>query len=103
MVGKLIKHWGFIKCINIFSLLKQIVGGIKLIADIPANAKKLTLYATALMSQLFSDEEMREGSVEPKETKGKKALDQSKVNLIKSEYYCSILFCLSLTATQIII
>jgi len=49
-------------------------------------AKKLTLYATALMSHLFSDEEMRQGSVEPKETsKGKKALDQTKINLIKSE------------------
>ena len=40
------------------------------------------------MSQLFSDEEMREGSVEPKENEGKKALDQSKIiNLIKSEYH----------------
>ncbi|KAK2548176.1 hypothetical protein P5673_031705 [Acropora cervicornis] len=38
-----------------------IVGGINLIADIPAKVKKPTLYATALMSQLFTDEEMREG------------------------------------------
>ena len=46
-------------------------------------AKKLTFYATALMSHLFSDEEMRQGSVEPKETsKGKKALDQTKVNAL---------------------
>ena len=82
---------GFIKYINIFYLLKQIVAGINLIADIPAKAKKLTSYATALISQLFSDEEMREGSVEPKESKGKKALDQSKINLIKSEYYCGTL------------
>lgn len=60
-----------------------IVGGINLIADIPAKVKKPTLYATALMSQLFTDDEMREGSVEPKENKGKKALEQSKINLIK--------------------
>ena len=39
------------------------------------------------MSPLFNHEEMREGSVEPKENKGKKALDQSKINLIKSEHH----------------
>lgn len=57
--------------------------------DIPSKAKKPTLYATPLMSHLFTNEEMRDGSVEPKETtssKGKKALDQTKINLIKSEY-----------------
>lgn len=38
-----------------------------------------------MMSHLFSDEEMRQGSEEPKETsKGKKALEQTKINLIKS-------------------
>lgn len=64
--------------------LLRIVGGINLIIDIPAKAKKPTLYTTALMSHLFSDEEMRQGSVEPKETsKGKKALEQTKINLIE--------------------
>ena len=41
------------------------------------------------MTHLFTNEEMREGSVEPKEThpsKGKKALDQTKINVIKSGY-----------------
>ena len=59
-----------------------------MIVDVPAKAKKPTLYATALMMHLFTNE-MREGRVEPKEThpsKGKKALDQTKINLIKSEY-----------------
>ena len=57
-----------------------------LIIDIPAKAKKPTLYATALMSHLFSDDEMRQGSVEPKETsEGKKALDQTKINGIRGE------------------
>ena len=72
-----------------WSHIKQIVGGINLIVDVPAKAKKPTLYATALMTHLFTNEEMRQGSVEPKEThpsKGKKALDQTKINLIKSEY-----------------
>ncbi|KAK2548489.1 hypothetical protein P5673_031270, partial [Acropora cervicornis] len=31
---------------------------------------------------------MREGCVEPKTIKGKKALDQSKINLIENEYHC---------------
>lgn len=79
---------GFIKKINIFSLLKQIVGHINLIAHIPAKVKLPTLHS--LMSQLPNDEEMREGCVEPKKIKGKKALDQSKINLIKNEYHCSI-------------
>lgn len=57
-----------------------------MIVDIPAKAKKPTLYATALMSHVFTSEEMREGSVEPKESKGKKALDPTKISLIKSEY-----------------
>lgn len=59
------------------------VGGVNLIVDIPAKAKKPTLYATALMSHMFTNEEMREGSVEPKESKGKKALDPTKISLIK--------------------
>lgn len=64
----------------------MIVRGINLIIDIPAKAKKPTLYATAVMSHLFSDQEMRQGSVELKEnSKGKKALEQTKINLIKSE------------------
>ena len=57
-----------------------------MIVDIPAKAKKPTLYVTALMSHLFTNEEMREGSVEPKEYKGKKAQDPTKISLIKSEY-----------------
>ncbi|KAK2564560.1 hypothetical protein P5673_012011 [Acropora cervicornis] len=35
-----------------------IVGGKNLIVDVPVEAKKPTLYATALMTHLFSDEEM---------------------------------------------
>ena len=57
-----------------------------MIVDIPAKAKKPMLYATALMSHLFTNEEMRERSVEPKESKGKKALDPTKISLIKSEH-----------------
>ena len=79
-----------------WSHIKQIVGGINLIVDVPAKAKKPTLYATALMTHLFTNEEMREGSVEPKEThpsKGKKALDQTKINLIKSEYTLIYILC----------
>lgn len=59
------------------------VGNINLIQDVTTRSKKPTLYATALMSYLFSDEEMRESCVEPKENGKKKALDQSKINLIK--------------------
>ena len=57
-----------------------------MILDVSAKAKKPTLYATSLMRHLFTDEEMREGCVEPKENAGskKKALDQTKINLIKS-------------------
>ena len=61
-------------------------GGVNLIVDIPAKAKKPTLYATALMSHSFTNEEMRQGSLEPKESKGKKALDPTKISLIESEY-----------------
>ena len=57
-----------------------------MIDDIPAKAKKPMLYATALMSHMFTNEEMREGSVEPKESKGKKVLDPTKISLIKSKY-----------------
>ena len=66
---------------NVFALFHLANRLINLIIDIPPRA----LYETALMSHLFSDEEMRQGSVEPKETsKGKKALEQTKINLIKS-------------------
>ena len=61
------------------------VRNINLIQDVTARSKKPTLYATALMSYLFTDEEMRESCVEPKENGKKKALDQSKINLIKSK------------------
>ena len=75
-----------------------------MIVDVPAKAKKPTLYATSLMTHSFSNEEMRQGTVEPKDThtssKGKKALDQAKINLIKSEYAliyitCSNHYCIS--------
>ncbi|KAK2562515.1 hypothetical protein P5673_014182 [Acropora cervicornis] len=59
------------------------VENINLIQDVTTRSKKPTLYATALMLYLFSDEEMRESCVEPKENGKKKALDQSKINLIK--------------------
>ena len=62
------------------------VENINLIQDVTTRSKKPTLYATALMLYLFSDEEMRESCVEPKENGKKKALDQSKINLIKSKY-----------------
>lgn len=72
-----------LQCFCSISSSQQIVvqrNQLILIIDIPAEAKKPTLYATALMSHLFSDEEMRQGSVEPKETsEGKKALDQTKL------------------------
>ena len=45
------------------------MGRTNLIVDVPVKAKTPTLYATALMTHLFSDEEMREGCVEPKEFK----------------------------------
>ncbi|XP_067029901.1 uncharacterized protein [Acropora muricata] len=51
--------------------------------DVTTRSKNPTLYETALMSYLFSDEEMRESCVQPKENGKKKALDQSKINLIK--------------------
>ena len=57
-----------------------------MIVDIPAKAKKPTLHAPAFMLHMIMNEEMRGGSVEPKESKGKKALDPTKISLIKSEY-----------------
>ena len=56
-----------------------------MINDVSVKSKKPTLYATALMTHLFSDEEIRESSVEPRESGKKKALDQNKINLIKSK------------------
>jgi len=65
----------------------KIVGGTNLIVDVPVKAKKPTLYATALMTHLFSDEEMREGCVEPREGNSSKKtpLDQTRINIIKSK------------------
>lgn len=57
-----------------------------MIVDIPAKANEPTLYGTALMSHVFTNEEMGEGSVEPKESKVRKALDPTKINFIKNEY-----------------
>lgn len=52
----------------------KIVGGTNLIVDGPVEAKKPTLYATALMTHLFSDEEMREGCMESREGNSSKSL-----------------------------
>ncbi|CAH3182643.1 unnamed protein product, partial [Porites evermanni] len=54
------------------------VGGVHLITDVSGNSKKPTLYATALMAHLLTDEEMKDGSVEPKESTRKIALVQAK-------------------------
>ena len=58
-----------------------------------AKSKKPTLYATVLMTRVFTDKEMREGAVEPKETNlKKKAPDQNKINIVKlNNNNCSIL------------
>ena len=42
-----------------------IVGGVNLLQNVPAKFKKPKLHATSLMSHLFTDKEMREGSVQP--------------------------------------
>lgn len=56
-----------------------------LLTDVPAKAKKPSLYATQLLSHLFTEEEMRNGCVEPKDPKSNKpALSQEKINLLKS-------------------
>ena len=55
------------------------MNGVNLIQDVPAKAKKPNLYATSLLSHLFTDKEMREGCVEPKEGSKKEALDQAKI------------------------
>lgn len=70
-----------------FSFSLKIVGGTNLIVYVPVKAKKPTLYATALMTHLFSDEEMREGCVEPREGNSSKktTLDQTRINVIKSK------------------
>lgn len=54
--------------------------------DINAKFKKPNLYATNLLSHLFTEEEMREGAVEPGEHCKKAALDQEKINLIRSKF-----------------
>jgi hypothetical protein len=53
--------------------------------DICAKFKKPNLYATSLLSYLFTEEEMRDGYVEPSENCKKRALDQEKINRIKSK------------------
>ena len=69
------------------------MGGTNLIADVPIKAKKPTLYATALMTHLFSDEETREGCIEPREGNSSKKtpLDQTKINIIKSKSLSSLM------------
>lgn len=63
------------------------MGGTNLIVDGPVEAKKPTLYATALMTHLFSDEEMRVGCMESREGNSSKKtpLDQTRINIIKSK------------------
>ena len=70
-----------------FFFFFKIVVGTNLIVDVPVEAKKPTLYATALMTHLFSDEEMREGCMEPREGNSSKKtlLDQTRINIIKSK------------------
>lgn len=46
-----------------------------LIKDVAAKVKKPTLYATSLMTHLFTNEEMRNGCVEPKDGTKKASLD----------------------------
>jgi hypothetical protein len=65
----------------------QEVGGIKLLTDVPAKSKKPNLYATQLLSIQFKEEELINGCVEPRDSKGKKkVLSQEKINLIKSKF-----------------
>ena len=68
------------------------MGGTNLIV-VPIKAKKPTLYATALMTHLFGDEEIREGCVEPREENSsmKTPLDQTKINIIKSKSVSSFM------------
>jgi hypothetical protein len=48
--------------------------------------KKPSLYATQLLSNLFTEEEIAHGCVEPKDPNSKKpALNQEKINLLKSK------------------
>ena len=56
-----------------------------LFLDINTKFKKPNLYATCLLPHLFSEEEMREGAVEPGEHCKKAALDQERINKIKSK------------------
>ena len=66
--------------------------------SVPCKAKKPNLYPTALLSHLFTDEQMRCGCVEPKEGSKKNVLNQSKVDLIKSKCTLAISnFCSSTT------
>ncbi|XP_031569742.1 uncharacterized protein LOC116304190 [Actinia tenebrosa] len=61
-----------------------IFNGINLLTHVNSKARKPKLYATALLSILFSDEDMRNGCVEPKDGGSKKpALDQAKIDLMK--------------------
>lgn len=58
--------------------------GTNLLIDVQAKQKKPKLYATALLPVLFTDEEMRNGCVEPKDGGARKPpLDQYKINMIK--------------------
>ena len=63
----------------------KVVKGVNLLKEVPAKNKKPTLYATALLSYLFIDQELREGCAEPAKEGNKRPLDQNKINLLKSE------------------
>lgn len=70
------------------SIFFQNVDGTNLLTDVTAKPKKPNLYATQLLSILFTDEEIRNGCVEPRDANGKKdVLDQEKINLIKSRLH----------------
>ena len=65
----------------------QIVNGVNLLTDIPAKPKKPSLYATQIRSHQFTDDEMANGCVEPKNPSGEKTpLNQEKINLLKSKF-----------------
>lgn len=52
----------------------------------PFNKSNINTYGTKLMSILFTKKEISEGTVEPTKNKNK-ALDQDRVDLIKSKLF----------------
>ena len=72
---------------KLFVYILQVYNGTNLLTDICAKPKKPKLFGTALLSHLFTDEEMRVGCVEPRDRNSKKSLDPVRVDLIKSKYF----------------